>query len=711
MAFALGVSPLAYVSFSSHSHGSLKSNYPTRPSRMLSRKGCQFASKSIPLYVSLDPSQEDIRLLVVHPGRGSTDIVCSLLETSLLKHPKFTALSYAWDPPTFQYHTEHDPRVFHWVYRGVLQLVRKLFNAEQEPPKMTILVEGKRVPVTPNLDAALRHLRRPESPLKIWVDAICINPGNSKEKESQIRLMAKIYGQADTTYLWLGPAAEDSDTAMDFLASSSKANTIDEIKALSPPFPALRALYDRTWWSRVWVIQETLLSRNAIFICGQKQLPLDIFIRLVGKEKTLREHWKPSQSITSIRTLYSQWVFVPSVLPFFALFLERYLEQNVTVRDMSPSKNKSIWEALLSTTNFNSTLPRDRIYGLLAIASSTSQAAIDVDYSGRKTDGDVFKGLMVHVLKTHTSLTPLYYAGEGSTISDLPSWALDFSRVHVPRPAIPDLSDDFFYASDTDLSWKRLAHPNSSIRWIIINAAAQGLYYAPRSYKRRSTSHASFSDNYDTLILRGILFDTISFTGSLGKVPGSLTSYYSNLETQPIQAHQHLLHVVVPDACRRWEQAIKSHPCNPYHTRHGQHLAFLSTLTVNQFGQSARARALAPRAYDVMFGSNSNILPSFWPLKNEAMHALAGMFIGTIGETLNKRAFIITERGFLGLAPEMARKGDAVCIFQGGEVPFVVRPKGDGNWEFVGECYVHGIMSGEAVREAKREDVNMFRLV
>lgn len=40
----------------------------------------------------------------------------------------------------------------------------------------------------------------------IWIDALCINQENTtnKEKEGQIRLMGRIYSQADTVCMWLG---------------------------------------------------------------------------------------------------------------------------------------------------------------------------------------------------------------------------------------------------------------------------------------------------------------------------------------------------------------------------------------------------------------------------------------------------------------------------------------------------------------------------
>jgi hypothetical protein len=42
---------------------------------------------------------------------------------------------------------------------------------------------------------------------------------------------------------------------------------------------------------------------------------------------------------------------------------------------------------------------------------------------------------------------------------------------------------------------------------------------------------------------------------------------------------------------------------------------------------------------------------------------------------------------------------DILCIFLGGNVPFILRPLGDGSYELVGEAYVHGVMDGEFMTE------------
>jgi hypothetical protein len=68
-------------------------------------------------------------------------------------------------------------------------------------------------------------------------------------------------------------------------------------------------------------------------------------------------------------------------------------------------------------------------------------------------------------------------------------------------------------------------------------------------------------------------------------------------------------------------------------------------------------------------------------------------------EIHHSRRIFWTGNGFLGLGPVSARVGDVVCVFKGGRVPYVVRkiPDGSGCFNFIGDCYVHAIMHGEAV--------------
>jgi len=65
-----------------------------------------------------------------------------------------------------------------------------------------------------------------------------------------------------------------------------------------------------------------------------------------------------------------------------------------------------------------------------------------------------------------------------------------------------------------------------------------------------------------------------------------------------------------------------------------------------------------------------------------------------------QRRMIRTKDGLVGLVPELARKGDFVCLFKGGMVPLVMRKVGS-RWTLIGDSYVHGIMHGDAFEETK----------
>src|SRR5438045_9579091 len=62
------------------------------------------------------------------------------------------------------------------------------------------------------------------------------------------------------------------------------------------------------------------------------------------------------------------------------------------------------------------------------------------------------------------------------------------------------------------------------------------------------------------------------------------------------------------------------------------------------------------------------------------------------------RRIIMTEDGWMGLAPAITEPRDTIVIVKGGDIPLVLRRKGH-SWEFIGEIYVHGIMHGEAFDE------------
>ena len=62
-----------------------------------------------------------------------------------------------------------------------------------------------------------------------------------------------------------------------------------------------------------------------------------------------------------------------------------------------------------------------------------------------------------------------------------------------------------------------------------------------------------------------------------------------------------------------------------------------------------------------------------------------------------KRSFITTKEGYIGIAPSATKPGDQVCILLGYSKPMILRPTSCSQYQVVGESYIHGLMSGEAI--------------
>lgn len=115
--------------------------------------------------------------------------------------------------------------------------------------------------VRKNLAIALRHLRAigyVEKPW--WIDAICINQGDSTEKGHQVRIMADIYRKADEVLAWLGFKVSNEELAK-ATAPSAAGDMLRQYGKES-----LTGIMDSRWWTRRWIIQEAILAKKLTFL-------------------------------------------------------------------------------------------------------------------------------------------------------------------------------------------------------------------------------------------------------------------------------------------------------------------------------------------------------------------------------------------------------------------------------------------------------------
>ena len=71
--------------------------------------------------------------------------------------------------------------------------------------------------------------------------------------------------------------------------------------------------------------------------------------------------------------------------------------------------------------------------------------------------------------------------------------------------------------------------------------------------------------------------------------------------------------------------------------------------------------------------------------------------------TILKRRLFTTVNGYIGIGHGSVRRGDIICIALGGRMLLILRPINN-VYKMIGECYIHGIMFGEAIRGQSYKD-------
>jgi hypothetical protein len=103
-------------------------------------------------------------------------------------------------------------------------------------------------------------------------------------------------------------------------------------------------------------------------------------------------------------------------------------------------------------------------------------------------------------------------------------------------------------------------------------------------------------------------------------------------------------------------------------------------------------------------------------IRDPAINSIAKEFLKRMQSVVWMRRLMLTHRkAILGLVPDDATRGDCVCIVFGCSVPIILREyeHDDGSpshFEFIGECYVDGMMDGEAMDQVPSEGYRTFEL-
>jgi Heterokaryon incompatibility protein (HET) len=621
-----------------------------------------------------------IRLLTIRP-RDSGDADDSMLRCTLQtvrlddeQPPCYTALSYTWG---------------------------------DNSNKVRIEVNGKDFEATRNLHSALQHFRNTQDPIPtLWVDAICINQNHDNEKEAQVQFMQSIFSGAKETWAWLNHEADESNKAIAlinylatlYLASCNGGNTDPEkadktrwgslkSRGIEDELDALDHLLTRPYWYRVWIVQEIVLSKNIVFFCGSRKFSWQALLfaayLLNSHEETDFIHNRSNKRVRSrgISGGIQRILSVQSV---------RYDYQ----QNLKGELRDSLLSLLSNHRSTGATNPKDKFIALAGLAgvdagkhsikdpmeTERSQTQVTTDGLYAMEVGEVY-AFSCNLLTKEKRYKPLDFLDSAGLPRNhpMPSWVPDWSVIIQCRPS------PLLYWQLASKKHEKLVHINvagkprplnrstfSILEKAILQAAGrivgsiQAVITAPdgsepllghnpdqttRVRAAYPTGEQPADVLWKTLVLDRDLADGVKAPEHWGDV-----------------FYQHIFQSSTPSLLQQWWMQCK-------HFK----------LCGSTLEELAEARNRRPSS------------PSHLSNPDEELARLKSAF--TIG--VGRRKLATTENGYLCLVPLDADAGDIVVILVDCSAPVLLRKSRNESpkYEFIGTCYVHGIMHGKLVDE------------
>lgn len=223
----------------------------------------------------------------------------------------------------------------------------------------------------------LDQMRQQQRFFFFWIDALCINQEDTFERNHQVQMMRKIYSAAHAVWIWLGEAdaLTRSDAAMAYLATRKPfAADIPWFRRTWTRNQAdcLLALCERSYWRRVWIVQEVKLAQQARIWCGAQHIGWSSFVQFTSDLQMLGDTGREFHT-----------VLVPQLLKSPAFAIAR-------AKTDSPVGEPLV--ALLDQyRNQYATNILDKVYGLHGLASDTAEMPVDYRLRRARVLGDVLR--------------------------------------------------------------------------------------------------------------------------------------------------------------------------------------------------------------------------------------------------------------------------------------------------------------------------------
>ncbi|KAK5084752.1 hypothetical protein LTR05_005830 [Lithohypha guttulata] len=244
-----------------------------------------------------------IRVLRIKPGTAQHPLRVKIQVVDPRKF-KYIALSYTWDL---------DDTARSDAVGGVASGTQ------------TIPVGGVDVKIGQNLYDALCQIRDSQSGVPVFVDALCINYEDERERIEYLEIMGHVYARAASVIVWLGKKPREADEVLLFMRKLVNAVDWRKIHEASPynfrdpqffrsigieplTLKQWRRVHDfcqLRWFTRYWAFFELSLAKNALFLWGEACMEYNFLIDfgmilgLSGWLDDLRDYGAEEEEISS----------------------------------------------------------------------------------------------------------------------------------------------------------------------------------------------------------------------------------------------------------------------------------------------------------------------------------------------------------------------------------------------------------------------------
>jgi hypothetical protein len=616
---------------------------------------------------------DTVRTIVLSPGSQTDPLRCHFRRQKIPPSEKmdvrlsYEALSYTWGAPIFSQFIACRSAAWASSSSTTMTLLRTLHSGRKlKSTEVTISI-------TQNLYDALVHLRQRWTSRELWVDAICINQEDNAEKAAQIPLMGRVYFLAKRVIIWLGLIDEHTTQTLaliNMIAITAKLETglrrptihdleleeFDEARHAQRRLPswvleiekwqALGAFLSRPWFSRVWILQEVILAPEALVQVGGNSMD-----------------W--ADLCTAVTFLVQKYFYAS--IPPGATNLSQCLDRLLLPCSFSRCVRPAIWNdptarpmdlcgLLVTSHQYQATVPRDKVYAFLGLANEYD-VLVDYAVELRHVYVDVARYLLSKNDAGTRSLCLESVHHYPDIDVEFPSWVPKW-HVQLRRIGINDGEADteFKAGGDDDIEIPR--HPSNPS---VLELTGFVLGRVEISHKIQDSNNGP--EVWDLLVFaRSLLYDhTIYPTGDpLDKViVSTITQVDKSHDIRAfhdlfIDAYQHKLEDLASESKKDEAAAMR-----------GEWQAEVSRL----------------------------VTMSQEPKPERKVHT-------RYKNTLIERSLFRTQEGYVGLGPYIIQPEDLVSVLFGLNVPYVLRPVHEG-FLLIGECYIHGVMNGEKLKEGR----------